>query len=93
LFPRLPTGMLKRLMLDGVASPITRRVYDLGLDEFFEWYGRELRPGFTKATVRSLVERRSWQNAVRMNIADRPAQTSKFRLMTLSSVHDRQSLQ
>jgi hypothetical protein len=26
-------------------------VYNLGLDEFFEWYGREPRPGFTKATV------------------------------------------
>ena len=30
---------LKRLMLDSVSSPITRRVYNLGLDEFFEWYG------------------------------------------------------
>ncbi len=38
-------------MLDSVSSPITRRVYNLGLDEFFEWYGREPRPGFTKATV------------------------------------------
>jgi site-specific recombinase XerD len=26
-------------------------VYNLGLDEFFEWFGREPRPGFTKATV------------------------------------------
>jgi site-specific recombinase XerD len=26
-------------------------VYKLGLDEFIEWYGREPRPGFTKATV------------------------------------------
>jgi site-specific recombinase XerD len=42
---------LKRLVLDSVSSPITRRVYNLGLDEFFEWYGRELRAGFTKATV------------------------------------------
>jgi hypothetical protein len=32
---------LKRLVLDSVSSPITRRVYNLGLDEFFEWYGRE----------------------------------------------------
>jgi hypothetical protein len=38
-------------VLDSVSSPITRRVYNLGLDEFFEWYGREPRPGFTKATV------------------------------------------
>ena len=42
---------LKQLVLDSVSSPITRRVYNLGLDEFFEWYGREPRPGFTKATV------------------------------------------
>jgi hypothetical protein len=26
-------------------------VYNLGLNEFFEWYGQEPRPGFTKATV------------------------------------------
>src|SRR5262245_34056132 len=42
---------LKRLVLDSVSSPITRRVYNLGLDEFFAWYGQELRPGFTKAMV------------------------------------------
>src|SRR5450756_1486052 len=42
---------LKGLVLDSVSSPITRRVNNLGLDEFFEWYGREPRPGFTKATV------------------------------------------
>src|ERR1022692_1495238 len=42
---------LKRLVLDSVSSPITRRVYNLGLDEFFAWYEREPRPGFTKASV------------------------------------------
>src|SRR5712671_972857 len=42
---------LKALVLDSVSSPITKRVYNLGLDEFFAWYGREPRPGFTKATV------------------------------------------
>lgn len=42
---------LKALVLDSVASPITRRVYNLALDEFIEWFGREPRPGFTKATV------------------------------------------
>jgi site-specific recombinase XerD len=42
---------LKSLVLDSVSSPITRRVYNLGLDEFFAWYGQEQRPGFTKATV------------------------------------------
>ena len=26
-------------------------MYNLGLDEFFAWYGQEPRPGFTKATV------------------------------------------
>ena len=42
---------LKSLVLDSVSSPITIRVYNLGLDEFFAWYGEEPRPGFTKATV------------------------------------------
>lgn len=43
---------LKGLVLDSVSSPITRRVYNLGLDEFIAWYMLEPRPGgFTKATV------------------------------------------
>ena len=42
---------LKALVLDSVSSPITKRVYNLGQDEFFAWYGQEPRPGFTKATV------------------------------------------
>jgi hypothetical protein len=42
---------LKALVLDSVSSPITRRVHNLGLDEFIAWYGLEPRPGFTKATV------------------------------------------
>src|SRR5260370_37373198 len=61
---------LKRLVLDSVSSPITRRVYNLGLDEFFEWYGREPRPGFTKATVaawRVALEARG-RGAVSINV-------------------------
>jgi hypothetical protein len=42
---------LKALVLDSVSSPITKRAYNLGLDEFFAWYSEEPRPGFTKATV------------------------------------------
>jgi hypothetical protein len=42
---------LKSLVLDSVSSAITRRVYNLGLDEFFNWYSQEPRAGFTKATV------------------------------------------
>jgi hypothetical protein len=41
----------KALVLDSVSSSITKRVYNLGLDEFISWYGREPRLGFTKATV------------------------------------------
>jgi site-specific recombinase XerD len=44
-------GRLKALVLNSVSSPITRRVYNLGLDEFFAWYSQEPRAGFTKATV------------------------------------------
>ena len=42
---------LTRLVLDSVSSPITKRVYNMALDEFFSWYAQEPRPGFTKATV------------------------------------------
>jgi hypothetical protein len=43
---------LKALVLDSVSSPITKRVYNLGLDEFFAWLAiQKPRPGFTKATV------------------------------------------
>lgn len=43
---------LKALVLDSVSSPITRRVYNLGLDEFIAWFALEPRPaGFTKASV------------------------------------------
>ena len=33
---------LKMLVLDSVSSPITKRVNNLGLDEFFEWFGSRL---------------------------------------------------
>jgi integrase len=46
-----PWSTLKTLVLDSVSSPITKRVYNLGLDEFFAWYSQEPRAGFTKATV------------------------------------------
>src|SRR5271154_7311547 len=43
---------LKALVLDSVSSPITRRVYNLGLDEFIAWFAEAPQPaGFTKATV------------------------------------------
>jgi len=42
---------LKALVLDSVSSPITRRVYNMALDEFMAWFRQEPRPGFTKATV------------------------------------------
>src|SRR5579871_5711941 len=42
---------LKTLVLDSVSSPITKRVYNMALNEFMAWYGQEPRPGFTKATV------------------------------------------
>jgi site-specific recombinase XerD len=42
---------LKALVLDSVSSPVTKRVYNMALDEFFGWYAQEPRSGFTKATV------------------------------------------
>jgi hypothetical protein len=42
---------LKTLVLDSVSSPITKRVYSMGLNEFMGWFQQAPRPGFTKATV------------------------------------------
>jgi len=43
---------LKALVLDSVSSPITRRVYNMALEEFMAWFKQEPRPGgFCKATV------------------------------------------
>jgi len=44
---------LKALVLDSVSSPITRRAYNMALDEFFTWFRQDPRPGFSKATVNS----------------------------------------
>jgi hypothetical protein len=38
-------------VLDSIPSPITRRVHNLGLDEFFACYAQEPRAGFTEASV------------------------------------------
>src|SRR6202158_626148 len=42
---------LKTLVLDSVSSPITKRVYNMALDEFLAWFQQAPRPGFSKATV------------------------------------------
>src|ERR1035438_4146405 len=58
----------KALVLNSVSSPITRRVYNLGLDEFFAWLSvQEPRPGFTKATVSA------WRGTLATQALGRPA--------------------
>src|SRR6202795_1334414 len=42
---------LKALVLDSVSSPITKRVYNMALEEFYGWFQQAPRSGFTKATV------------------------------------------
>src|ERR1700675_3355980 len=42
---------LKKLVLDSVSSRITKRVYNMALNEFMVWFQQAPRPGFTKATV------------------------------------------
>src|SRR5579871_1616623 len=59
---------LKALVLDSVSSPITKRVYNMALDEFLAWFQREPRSGFTKATVSawrvSLEERKLGSSSI-----------------------------
>src|SRR5437016_6095864 len=59
---------LKTLVLDSVSSPITKRVYNMALDEFMNWFQQAPRPGFTKATVSawrvSLEDRRLGSSSI-----------------------------
>jgi site-specific recombinase XerD len=59
---------LKQLVLDSVSSPITKRVYNMALDEFLAWIRQAPRPGFTKATVSawrvSLEERKLGSSSI-----------------------------
>src|SRR5215813_13657160 len=59
---------LKALVLDSVSSPITKRVYNMALNEFLAWFRQAPRPGFTKATVGawrvSLEERRLGSSSI-----------------------------
>src|SRR5271163_2356978 len=59
---------LKALVLDSVSSPITKRVYNMALDEFMRWFQQAPRSGFTKATVSawraSLEERKLGSSSI-----------------------------
>jgi hypothetical protein len=59
---------LKGMVLDSVSSPITKRVYNMALNEFMGWFQQAPRPGFTKATVSawrvSLEERRLGSSSI-----------------------------
>jgi hypothetical protein len=39
---------LKTMVLDSVSSPITKRVYNMALEEFLAWFQQAPRPGFTQ---------------------------------------------
>ena len=39
---------MKAMVLDSVSSPITKRVYNMTLEEFLVWFRQVPRPGFTK---------------------------------------------
>src|SRR3984885_643384 len=59
---------LKALALDSVSSPITKRVYNMALNEFLAWFQQAPRYGFTKATVSawrvSLEDRRLGSSSI-----------------------------
>jgi len=75
---------LKTLVLDSVSSPITKRVYNMALDEFMAWFQQEPRPGFTKATVsawRVSLEELTWAPR-RSSFACRRSASWRLRLRT-----------
>jgi site-specific recombinase XerD len=44
---------VRQLVLDAVASPITRAMYSKALDDFFAWREGQGRPSFTRVTVQA----------------------------------------
>jgi integrase len=64
---------LKTLVLDSVSSPITKRVYNMALNEFMAWFQQAPRPGFTNATVSawrvSLEERRLGSSSITIRMS------------------------
>src|SRR5665213_1015617 len=74
---------LKALVLDSVSSPITRRVYNMALDEFIEWYQSEPRPaGFSKATVNAW---RVWLEARKLGSSSIIVRVSAIRKLAVEA--------
>lgn len=48
-----PYATVMRLVLNGVSSPLTRKMYETALRDFFTWWEKQGRPAFTKATVQA----------------------------------------
>lgn len=71
LAPITPYDGLRRLVVDALTSPVSKRVYGVGLDTFFRWYA-ETQPatGFSKATV----------NAFRSHLLERGLSASTVNL-------------
>ena len=67
---------LKTLVLDSVSSPITKRVYNMALNEFLAWFQQAPRPGFIKATV----------SAWRVSLEDRRLGSSSI-IIRMSAIH------
>jgi len=63
---------LKTHVLDSVSSPITKRVYNMALDEIMGWFQQAPRPGFTKTTV----------SAWRVSLEDRRLRSSSIIIRT-----------
>jgi site-specific recombinase XerD len=61
---------LKALVLDSVSSPVTKRVYNMALDECLAWFQQAPRYGFTKATVSGWYRWRTAASARRRSLLE-----------------------
>ena len=78
---------LKTLVLDSVSSPITKRVYNMALDEFYAWFQQAPRPGFTKATVSACRLKRAVLGRRPSLLECRQFASSLAKLRTMASSH------
>jgi hypothetical protein len=69
---------LKALVLDSVSSPITKRVYRLGLDEFFAWYPLRVRAGLWEETISDAMDGQevAWSTGILFQLVAQPHHVS-----------------
>lgn len=73
-----PWPCLKRLVLDALASPHSRRAYNAALDQFLDWFQRTGQRGFSKAAVQQYCRELASRGLAAATVAQKLAAIRKL---------------